>query len=273
MVVLLRLASYDQLRRLLFPSRDGSVLRRRGLRLEERGWLRRWDSPAPRGGLLRYVHPTPKALRLVLANLAACTETEPWAPIVRTMLPRSRRPLALTSGDMRKWLPHQREVNHVITTIATASGRRLLWASTWDCPLPKRFGIFSLPQPDYVLVEDRGGVPSLVFGEHDRGTEPVERFVARKVEPYATLAAFPEACESMLGVRTFEVHVSVIDVESNAPIERLRLLQSAATSAPPCLFRFTLGGWLFSYPGEKIWFTDPPEIASMRWQDHDGLTH
>lgn len=38
-VMLLPLLSYDQLRRLVLPSQDGSVLRRRGLLLEKEGWL------------------------------------------------------------------------------------------------------------------------------------------------------------------------------------------------------------------------------------------
>jgi hypothetical protein len=275
LVMLLRLLSYDQLRRLLFPSRDGSVLRRRGLLLEKAGWLRRWDAPRIGGGSIRYVHPTPKALRWGLESLAAGTEAEPWAPLVRLMLPRSgRKPLALGDGTIRKWLQHQREVNHLVASIATSSGRRLLWASSWDCPFPSRAGMFTLPQPDYVLVEERDGLPHLIFGEHDRGTEPVERFIARKVELYAALARFPEACEKYFGLRSFEVHVSVIDTLKTAPIARLRLLHAAADqSAVPGLFRFTLGGWLFAYPAEKIWLTSPPESESVRWQDHVSLTH
>jgi len=273
LVMLLRLLSYDQLRRLVFPSQDGSVLRRRGLLLEKEGWLRRWDAPLARGGRLRYVHPTPKALRWGLDSLAAGTEAEPWAPLVRLMLPRSgRKPLTLGDGTIPKWLPHQREVNHLVTSIATSPGRRVLWASSWDCPFPSRAGMFTLPQPDYVLVEERDGVPQLIFGEHDRGTEPVERFIARKVELYAALATFPEACEKYFGLRTFEVHVSVIDTLKQAPIERLRALHAAAgMSAVPDIFRFTLGGWLFAYPEEKIWFASPPQSESVRWQDHASL--
>jgi Replication-relaxation len=275
LVMLLRLLSYDQVRRLVFASQDGSVLRRRGLRLEISGWLQRWDAPLARGGRIRYVHPTPKTLRWALDSLAAATEAEPWAPLVRLMLPRSgRKPLTLGEGTIPKWLPHQREVNHLVTSIATSPGRRVLWASSWDCPFPSHAGMFTMPQPDYVLVEERDGRPQLIFGEHDRGTEPVERFIARKVELYAALANFPEAGEKYFGLRSFEVHVSVIDTLKRSPIERLRALQAAAgMSAVPGIFRFTLGGWLFAYPGEKIWFADPPASESVRWQDHAGLTH
>lgn len=273
-VMLLRLLSYDQLRRLVFPSQDGSVLRRRGLLLEKEGWLQSWDAPLAHGGRIRYVHPTRRALRWAIDSLAARTKDEPWAPLVRLMLPRSgRKPLMLGDGTIKKWLQHQREVNHLVTSIATSRGRRVLWASSWDCPLPSRAGMFTLPQPDYVLIEERDGLPHLIFGEHDRGTEQVERFIARKVELYSALARFPEACQRYFGLRSFEVHVSVIDTRTKAPIERLRLLQAAAgMSAAPDIFRFTLGGWLFAYPGEKIWLASAPQSESVRWRDHTSLT-
>jgi hypothetical protein len=135
--------------------------------------------------------------------------------------------------------------------------------------------MFTLPQPDYVLIEEREGVPRLIFGEHDRGTEPVERFIARKVELYSALARFPEACQTYFGFRSFEVHVSVIDTLKRAPIERLRALHTAAgMSAAPGIFRFTLGGWLFAYADKAIWFVaeQSPSNDSVRWQDFDSLS-
>ena len=63
--------------------------------------------------------------------------------------------------------------------------------------------------------------------------------------------------------------MSVIDALKKAPIARLRLLHAAADqSAVPGIFRCTLGGWLFAYPAEKIWFTGPPDRESVRWPDH-----
>jgi hypothetical protein len=44
-------------------------------------------------------------------------------------------------------------------------------------------------------------VTQLIFGEHDCGMEPVERFTARKVELHARLAIFPDACEKYFGPR------------------------------------------------------------------------
>jgi hypothetical protein len=192
------------------------------------------------------------------------------------MLPTSgRKPLTLGDAGIPKWLQHQREVNHLVTSIATSLNRKVLWASSWDCPFPSRAGMFTLPQPDYVLIEQRDGMPHLIFGEHDRGSEPVERFVARKVELYASLASFPEACEQHFGLRSFEVHVSVIDIRNRSPLERLRALQvAAAASATPHLFRFTLGGWLFAYADKAIWFASgqSPTTDSARWEDFASLS-
>ena len=95
----------------------------------------------------------------------------------------------------------------------------------------------------------------------------------KMVELYSALARFPEACQQYFGLRSFEVHVSVIDTLKRAPIERLRALQAAASmSAAPSSFRFTLGGWLFAFPAEAIWFAERPRSESVRWRDHQSLT-
>jgi hypothetical protein len=182
----------------------------------------------------------------------------------------SRRELELGAAAP-KWLAHQREVNHLVTSIATAPERRIVWASSWDCPFPSRFGMFTLPQPDYVLVEDCGGMPRLLFGEHDRASEPVDRFVARKVALYSALAAFPEVCEQLFGIRSFVVHVTTIDPISQRPIARLRaLMEATRTYGAPDIFRFTLGGWLFVNPAAPIWFpaSGTPAMESPSWSDH-----
>jgi hypothetical protein len=156
----------------------------------------------------RGTHPTATAIRAFLPTLAPET---PWAPLVGRMIPRSqRRPLELASSTP-KWLPHQREVNHLLASIVTSPERRVLWASSWDCPFPSRAGMFVLPQPDYVVVEEVGGAPRLVFGEHDRGSEPLDRFAARKVALYSALAEFPDVCEQQFGIASFRVHVTVTD--------------------------------------------------------------
>jgi hypothetical protein len=187
------------------------------------------------------------------------------------MVPRShRRPLTL-GDNAPKWLAHQREVNHLVTSIVTSPERRILWASSWDCPFPSRVSMFTMPQPDYVLVEEVDGAPQLVFGEHDRGHEPLDRFTARKIALYSALAEFPEVCGQQFGIATFRVDVTAIDPLRRAPMTRLRsLLDAARPSMRPDIFRFTLGGWLYAYPDAGIWFcTDrPPQSDSAAWSDH-----
>lgn len=251
-VVCLRVLTYEQIQRVVFPAVDPSIVRRRIRRLAHAGWLTTWEPRSRAGGHTRYAHPTAATIRAVLPMLRP---EAPWAALVDRMVPRSeRRPLKL--GDTPpKWLAHQREVNHLVTRIMTCPERRILWASSWDCPFPSRLGIVSMPQPDYVFVEEVHGVTQLVFGEHDRGTEPLDRFIARKIGLYSSLADYPDLCAQHFGIATFRVDVSVIDVARSAPSARLRsLLNAAELSARPDLFRFTLGGWLYAFPHEAVWF-------------------
>ena len=267
-LVLLRLLTYDQVHRIAFASVDMSIARRRIRHLARAGWLATWEAPSRRGGHVRYAHPTADAIRTFLPTLVPETS---WAPLVHRMVPRSqRRPLEL-GATVPKWLAHQREVNHLVASIVTCPARRVLWASSWDCPLPSRAGMFALPQPDYVLVEEVDGIPQFVFGEHDRGSEPVSRFIARKIALYSALAAFPEVCMQQFGFATFRVHVTAIDPLRRAPIRRLRsLIDAARSSEGSDIFKFTLGGWLYTYPAAPIWFTSnaPPAKDSVAWSDH-----
>jgi hypothetical protein len=267
-LVLLRVLTYEQLHRLAFASADPSITRRRIRHLARTGWLSTWEAPSRRGGHQRYAHPTAAAIRLILP---AIRPDATWAPLVDRMLPRSqRRPLEL-GLEMPKWMAHQREVNHLLLSIATCAERRVLWASSWDCPFPSRAGMFALPQPDYVLVEDVDGAPHLIFGEHDRGSEPIDRFVTRKVALYSALAAFPELCEQLFGIRSFRVDVTTIDPLRREPIARLRtLLDAARRSERPDIFRFALGGWLYAYPSLPVWFDVDarPTHASVAHRNH-----
>jgi hypothetical protein len=239
-LVLLRVLTYDQLHRLAFASSDPSITRRRIRHLARTGWLSSWEAPSLRGGHTRYAHPSANAIRALLPKLGG---VEPWAPLIGHMVPRSqRRPLML--GDRApKWLAHQREVNHLVTSMVTSPERQILWASSWDCPFPSRISMFTMPQPDYVLVEEVNGA----------------------------LAEFPEVCEQQFGITTFRVDVTVIDPVRRAPLARLRsLLDAARSSMRPDIFRFTLGGWLYADPSAAIWFsTDgPPQSDSVACSDH-----
>lgn len=222
---------------------------------------------------MRYALPTPVAVRTVTAALFRETAEEPFAPIIGLMLPQtSKRALKLAGRERPNWLAHQMEVNALVLRLREATPLR--WMSSWDCPFPSRLASFDLPQPDYVVVEQHADGPRIVLGEHDRGSEPIERFVVRKVLLYAALAAFPEACAQHFGLPTFTVHVSVTDPVHGAPMRRLRDLLEATRRAGGAevadLFRFTLAGWLHAYPREPIWFASTDELphTSVRWQEH-----
>jgi hypothetical protein len=270
-LVLLRVLTYAQLRRIAYSGVHATVARRRIRQLERTGWLNTNEFPQRQGGHQRYAHPTQRTINALLAEFEAVTEGEVFAPLVRLMLPRSgRKPLALSAIAAPKWLAHQREVNELLVTMLTGD-RRILWASSWECPFPSRRALFTLPQPDYVAVEETGGVPRLVFGEHDRGSDKL--FAERKVALYAALAQFPEVCEQFFGFRSFSVHVTVIDAVRQRPIARMRELMGIARAAGTTnLFRFTLGGWLFAYGTDTTWFDAAHASAdnSVRMQDHDA---
>jgi hypothetical protein len=272
-LVQLRVLTYNQLRALSYPSAHPSVTRRRVQQLVREGVLTVWESPARSGGHTRYALPTTSAVRAISAALVRETAAEPFAPLIRLMLPQTaKRALRLSGRTRPNWLAHQMEINTLVLRLRETT--RLRWMSSWDCPFPSRLASFDLPQPDYVVIEEHAEGPRLVLGEHDRGSEPVERFVARKVLLYAALAAFPDACEHHFGVRAFTVRISVTDPVHGAPMRRLRDLLEATRRAGGAevanLFRFTLAGWLHAFPHEPIWFDSTDELPhmSVRWQEH-----
>ena len=268
-LVLFRILTYAQLRRIAYAGVHASVARRRMRLLAKAGWLKTVEFPQRHGGHQRYAHPATPTINAVLAEIGSSAEAEVFAPLARMMLPSSgRRPLELRTDGPPKWLAHQREVNHLLATTLT-SRPGILWASSWDCPFPSRQGMFTMPQPDYVVVEETDGGPRLIFGEHDRGSD--KRFGERKVELYSALAQFPEACEEFFGFRSFSVHVTVIDPVRQRPIERMReLVRITEAAGATSLFRFTLGGWLFAYGPDAIWFDAARGLFSdsVRMQDH-----
>lgn len=272
-LIQLRLLTYSQIRSVSYGNAHPSVTRRRVNQLVGAGVLSTWERPSRSGGHTRYAMPTPSTLRAITADLARSAEREPFAPLIRLMIPQTtRRAVRLSGATAPNWLAHQAEVNTLVLVLNVA--RPLRWMSSWDCPFPSKLASFVLPQPDYVLVEAHDDGPRLVFGEHDRGSEPLDRFIARKVLLYAALAAFPEACEHHFGLPTFSVRVTVTDPTHRAPMRRLIELLAATRRAGGSevaeFFRFTLAGWLHAYPCEPIWFAPPDEPLheSVRWQEH-----
>lgn len=274
-LVQLRLLTYHQLRLAAYGAAHPSVTRRRVAQLSRLGLVSTWEAPSRAGGHTRYAIPSPAAVRTTTATLERDTRDAPFAPLVQLMLPSTtRRALTLTAASRPNWLAHQTEVNTLV--LRWSSVHPLAWASTWDCPFPSRVASFELPQPDYVLVETRAEGPHLVFGEHDRGSEPIDRFVARKALAYAALAAFPEACLRYFGMETFSVRITITDPLHRTPMQRLRdLLLATRRAVGPDMaghFYFTLAGWLHAAPTDAIWFAAHDDVpqASLSWRDHAG---
>jgi hypothetical protein len=237
LAVLLRIVPYQELRHLLFRHQCDAQVRKAVLGLDREGWVHRWNAPIPGVGRHGHIHPTARALQATLPRLAIATRAEPWSPLIREMLPRFPRS-ALQLGRQRpKWYVHQREANEV--AIAALRAVPVRWISAWDAPFPAaRIGSVDLPQPDYVLVMETPHGPELVFGEHDRGTEPPSRFRERKLRAYARLAG---RAESLLGMRAFRVHVSVSESAPRGAVHRLlELTRETRVFGADAMFRFTI---------------------------------
>ena len=209
LVVRLRIASIQQLAKAAFPNVSIVVARRRIRALQRDGWVRTWDRPVPSGGAPRYVYPTPKALRWAFLRLLELARGSAAERLVRLMIPDSRKRLVqLGDGVEPQWFAHQDEINRLVLSRSRIAGDRLLWASSWDCPFPDRLNGLKAPQPDYVLVTVRDdGRPLLTFGEHDRATEPMGRWV----EKLAAYAAAREVSEELFGhevVRAAQFHAA-----------------------------------------------------------------
>ncbi|MEO7921877.1 MAG: replication-relaxation family protein [Thermoanaerobaculia bacterium] len=272
--VRMRLLSYQHLLRSDFAGVQPSVVSRRMRQLEHLGWVTRWEERTPRGGHPRYVLPTSAAQRWASEVFSSAATGAPYERLLKLMLPRSaRRPLELTSGTIPPWLAHQRDCNHLLLSLAECPDFRILWASSWDRPLPNEAAGVPLPQPDWVAVAEVDGTPRLVFGEHDRGFESLAHFRRAKVDRYSALASLPDFTEELFGFREFVVCTTVIDCLSQNPIRRLRALSDVASEGGGRgVFAFTLGGWAHAYPERPIWFVNGelPATESVALGDHEG---
>ncbi|HKO57768.1 MAG TPA: replication-relaxation family protein [Thermoanaerobaculia bacterium] len=205
----MRILSFDQLARLTYFSANKTVARRRLRRLRDQGWIEVWERPVAGGGAPRYAHPTRRALLWGDAVTTAATEGTILGPLVQLMTPPTpRQPWKLEDGVLPLFLAHTEEANDVLIAWLRRSGERVLWLSSWDCPFPEHIEWRPMPQPDYVLVLERGGAPQLIFGEHDRGTEGGE-VVARKFRTYRTWMETPEIAQRIFGFAAFHVFVTV----------------------------------------------------------------
>jgi hypothetical protein len=268
LIVRLRLASIQQLWRAALPDVSIVIARRRLRALTRDGWLNVWDRPVMSGGAPRYVYPTTKALRWAYARLAADASGTPAERLVQLMIPQSAKRLAhLESGTVPQWFAHQDEINQLLIARLRALGDAVLWSSSWDCPFPDQLNGLKAPQPDFVVVTMHGRVAHLTFGEHDRATEPLERWMAK----LAAYAAAREVSSALFGHAEFIVEVTVADPHRRLPHVRVReLVEAIRTSGCQRFIRVTLAGWAHAFPTGRIWFAggDLPLHDSLRPVDH-----
>ncbi|HEX8254181.1 MAG TPA: replication-relaxation family protein [Thermoanaerobaculia bacterium] len=251
-----RLLSFVQVRRAVFPRLSSQRVGQRLHALADAGWITTWEDVSRIGGRPKYALPTRRALTVAHTLLAAGALPTAAAQTASLLLRSApRRPLVLAQRSTPGFLAHQRECNDLLLAFATIPGVRLLWATSSDRPLPLRAGGIALPQPDAVLVIERAGVASLVFGEHDRGHESLAHFRRTKAERYAALAARPASVRELFGFDHFMVWVTVLDARAGAPLRRLAsLVEVARHAAASDVMAFTLAGWAVSSPAAPIWF-------------------
>ncbi len=228
-VARMRVLTYGQAGRLIFPGRHASIVTRRARALVRAGWLLRVRPRVERGGAPSYLLPSARGLVGSLDLFLAEADGTILSVLVRRMVPtRPRRPLVLTATSS---LAHQREVNELLVSYARTSKFRVLWASSWERSFGRGPNAALLPQPDYVLVIERAGVPVLIFGEHDRGHESLAHFRATKAERYAPFALLPDAAAAAFGIPTAEVWITVTDPLARKPRRRLRHLADVILTA------------------------------------------
>jgi hypothetical protein len=262
-----RILSFDQLRRAVFPDLSAQRVGQRLHALAANGWLHIWEDVSRIGGRPRYALPTQRSLAFALDALHAASIRHASARLASLMLRgRPRRPLVLHPRTTPAFLAHQRECNDLLLAYRRIPAAHLLWSTSFDRPFPLRERGVALPQPDYVMLLERGGAPALVFGEHDRGHESLAHFRRTKAERYAALAARPELTLELFGFERFMVWVTVLDARAGAPLRRVQTLARIAREAAASdVFAFTLAGWAVASPEAPIWFCDgaAPEAATV----------
>lgn len=236
-IVDLKYLSAEQLRTLAFPAVDISLVRRWLRRLEAEKWVRLWSPFTARGGKTKYALPTKRALRWALEERRRGADGTELERLARLLIPTTTRaPVSFAPGSLPPYFAHQREANDMVIAFQRSSVE-MLWATTWDRPLPRAIDAFVPPQPDgIIVVRHRTGALHLLFLEHDRGTEKPEMFATTK-RRYLFLALSPAFVKSMFGVAAFSV---LVTVEAANTERRIVELQMAAMRAgfPATTLRF-----------------------------------
>lgn len=197
-------------------------------RLEREGWIRMWEAWVPVGGRTKYALPERKALRWALDRKRAEAIGTPLELLSWTLIGRrSQKPVAFRPRTIPPFLTHQVRTNDVVLALQEVDVPKVLWATSWDRPLPPQLGTFVPPQPDAVLAMERDDLPWIVFLEMDRSTQKIADFVRGKSRN-ARFARRPELLNETFGTCRFQTLV-VVDAETpDAARARTELLMRAA---------------------------------------------
>lgn len=252
--VLIRLARHRllplaQIHRLVFTGLDRSRVSRRMTALARNGWVSIWEKPVDRGGRPRFIAPTIAGLRWALTRITEETATRPYAPLIATMLRRDgRRPIRLACGVIPPFLTHLEQVNDVLISLELDRALGVVWASSWNRPLPNLSHGVRLPQPDGAVVVTRAtGAPVLCFLEHDRGGESLAHFRSSKIDRYRQLAQRPGLLADLTGFSSFRVWVTVRTGNSALTADRIADLERS-TGARLARSLFTFAAFDQDYP-------------------------
>lgn len=267
-LALYRLLSYGQIAELHFPGQLATA-RRRMRRLERAGWVTLFEERTLRGGHPRYALPTTRTLRWAFDAIAAEAVGTSSEHLVREVLrQQSREGLVLRSPGTPPFLPHQREIGNLVVALRRCYSLGVGFSCAFARPFPLEVNGVSLPQPDFILVAAPfGREPLLVFGEHDRGTEPVARFGRRKVEAYEQLYVRPPLLRKLTGFSAFRVLITVADPVHRRPMERLTALAAQIRKrGGDSTYALAPAGWVATSPDGPVWFTadQPPDPAIPR---------
>jgi hypothetical protein len=241
--VLLRIADLkylttEQLHRSLFRTTDITVARRCVRRLAREQWVELWQPPAILGSSPKVAIPTRRALRFALEVKRGLARGSELEQLASTLIPTTTRaPVQRRPDAAPPFFAHQREVNDILLAIDRLRVP-ILWSTSWDRPLPPTLGLrgFKPPQPDaIVVVRYPDGAPTLLFIEHDRGTQHGPAFTSGKGR-YAGLALRPELLIDAFGITRFRVLVTVSCADIPGRIAFLRRLARAGGYAERLLF-------------------------------------
>lgn len=268
----LRVLSYEQLRARVFPGHP-TLVGRRMQKLEQAGWVVRYEDRLAEGGHPYYVFPTVKTMRWARRQFQAAAEGHPHAQLVTTMMPNIHGDMYTSDKQpVPGFLRHQELTNEVAHALEANPTLGVQWMSTWPRPFPHAFAQLQLPQPDLVFVASINGAPQLFFGELDHhSNESLAHFKDRKADRALALR-YSGLLPELTGFAQFQMLVVVSD--TNDPISRAqKLIDVTNTASAESLFAFTLAPWLLNDQGGAIWFADglTPECPSLTYTDHDGL--